>query len=214
MSPLPDALKSALTLAVIAAVCTAMVAGTWRLTADRIAANESARLQESLAPALAGLDYDSDIAGARQVLEPPHGLPGRAPAAIYPVYRGDRPAAALFEVTAPDGYSGPIRLLVGIAADGRITAVRVLEHAETPGLGDLIEARRSDWIRQFDGRSLGQPVAGEWTIRADGGAFDQLTGASITPRAVIKAVRDTLLYFDAHRDEIFQRASAEDPQQQ
>jgi electron transport complex protein RnfG len=111
--------------------------------------------------------------------------------------------AALFAVTARDGFSGPIRILVGVEYDGTVTGIRILQHRETPGLGDKIESRRSDWVFQFDGRSISDPPATGWAIREDGGEFDQLTGASITPRAVIKAIRATLLYFDANREQIF-----------
>ncbi len=86
---------------------------------------------------------------------------------------------------------------------GVVTGVRILKHRETPGLGDKIEPTRSDWIHQFAGRSLVDPETSRWAIKYDGGDFDQLTGASITPRAVIGALRDTLVYFDAHRDDIF-----------
>ena len=102
------------------------------------------------------------------------------------------------------------RLLVGIEAEGRVTGLRILEHRETPGLGDKIELARSDWVRQFEGRSLEDPATAKWAIRTDGGDFDQLTGASVTPRAVIKAVRDTLIYFEMHRDEVFSRAKTEE----
>jgi electron transport complex protein RnfG len=196
-------LQSGLTLAAIAAICTALVAATHRITADRIAANEKARLEQSLQPALTGLFYDNDVTESRFVIAPPHGLPGTGPAIVYRVYAAGEPVAALFVVTAMDGYAGPIRILLGIDMNGIVTGLRILEHRETPGLGDRIDATRSDWVYQFDGRSLGNPELAEWAIGVDGGAFDQLTGASITPRAVVKAVRQTLLYFESHRDEIF-----------
>ncbi len=203
-------LKTGLTLAVIGTICTALVAATYQATKDRIAANDKALLERSLAPALSGIAFDSGLTDSQLVLPPPHGLPGNDAAVIYRVFSGGEPAAALFAVTARDGYSGPIRVLVGIAYDGTVTGVRILQHRETPGLGDRIESSRSDWVLQFDGRSIGDPVIEGWAIRDDGGEFDQLTGASITPRAVIKAVRDTLLYFDAHRDEIFLAAATEE----
>ena len=199
----PPIIKSGLTLALIAAICTALVAATFQVTRDRIAANEKALLEQSLQPALAGLFYDGSVTESRWVLQPPHELPGSEAAVIYRVFADARPVAALFVVTARDGFSGAIRLLVGVNIDGTVTAVRVLQHRETPGLGDKIESGRSDWIFQFDGRSLSDPPVGRWAIKGDGGEFDQLTGASVTPRAVIKAIRGTLLYFDAHRDEIF-----------
>ena len=203
-------LKTGLTLAAIGAICTALVAATYQVTRDRIAANDKALLEQSLAPALSGVVYDSGLTDSRLVLPPPHGLPGNEPAVIYRVFNAGEPAAALFAVTARDGYSGPIRVLVGVKADGSVAGVRILQHRETPGLGDKIESNRSDWVFQFDGRSLGDPAVAGWAIRDDGGEFDQLTGASITPRAVIKAVRDTLLYFDANRDEIFVTAASEE----
>jgi electron transport complex protein RnfG len=198
-------IKTGLTLAVIAAVCTALVAATYRLTEDRIAANEKALLEQSLQPALGGLSFDGSVSESRIELQPPHDLPGNDRAIIYRVYAEDRPAAALFAVTARDGFSGPIRILVGVKFDGRVSGVRILQHRETPGLGDKIEPARSNWVFQFDDRSVGDPVTTRWAIKNDGGDFDQLTGASVTPRAIIKAIRDTLLYFDAHRDEIFEQ---------
>jgi electron transport complex protein RnfG len=130
-------------------------------------------------------------------------LPGDDDVPVYRVYADGAPVAALFVVRAPDGFAGPIRLLVGIDASGAITGIRVLEHHETPGLGDLIDADKSDWIFQFDGRSLGAPPVRRWAIKRDGGEFDQLTGASITPRSVINAIRDTLIYFDGNREAVF-----------
>ena len=195
--------KGGLTLAAIAAICTTLVAATYRLTSERIAANERAWLEQSLAPALGGVDYEGSISESRLVLEPPHGLPGNDEAIIYRAYSGRAPVAALFAVTARGGYAGPIRILVGVGVDGTVTGVRILEHRETPGLGDGIEASRSDWVRQFDGRSLSDPPAAAWQLRVDGGEFDQLTGASVTPRAVLKAVRETLVYFDSNQQEIF-----------
>ncbi len=106
-------------------------------------------------------------------------------------------------VVAPDGYSGDIRLLVGILANGELAGVRVLNHRETPGLGDAIETRRSDWIRQFAGLSLDAPPANAWTVRKDGGEFDQFAGATITPRAVIKAVRQALVFFEQNQAILF-----------
>ena len=204
--------RAGLTLGLIGAVCAALVAATYQSTRDRIAANNKALLEKSLEPALAGVFYDGSVSESRLVIEPPHDLPGRGPAIVYRVYSDSDPVAALFVVTARDGYSGPIRILVGIEAGGRVTGIRILEHRETPGLGDKIELARSDWVRQFEGRALGDPAVTRWAIRADDGDFDQLTGASVTPRAVIKAVRDTLLYFAEHRDDIFSRAATEEAQ--
>ena len=202
--------KSGATLAVIAAICTALVALTYQTTESRIAANEKAWLERSLQPALSGLFFDSGVTESRLIVPPPHDLPGSEAAVIYRVYAQGEPVAALFVVTARDGYSGPIRLLVGVEINGVITGVHVLEHRETPGLGDRVESGKSDWAQQFNGRSLVNPEPSGWRIKGDGGQFDQLTGASITPRAIIKAIRETLLYFDEHRDDIFAEPSAGD----
>ena len=129
---------------------------------------------------------------------------------VYRVYSQDEPVAALFAVTARDGYSGPIRILVGVQYDGTVTGIRILKHRETPGLGDKIVSTRSDWVFQFDGLSLGNPELERWALKRDGGQFDQLTGASVTPRAVIKATRETLIYFAARRDEIFAAPATEE----
>lgn len=196
--------RSGITLAAIAAICTSLVALTWQATAGRIAANEQAWLEQSLQPALSGLVFDGGVTDSMLTIPPPNELPGSGAAVVYRVYASEAPAAALFVVSARDGYAGAIRLLIGVGAEGGITGVHVLEHQETPGLGDLIESAKSDWVRQFDGRSLGNPVATGWKIRRDGGEFDQLTGASVTARAVVKAVRETLTYFDANRDAVFE----------
>ena len=202
-------IKGGITLAIIAAFCTALVAVTYTATADRIEANEQAWLERSLQPALSGLFFDSGVTESMITIPPPHDLPGSEAALIYRVYAETEPVAALFVVNARDGYAGPIRILIGVEVDGEITGVHVLEHRETPGLGDRVETGKSDWVKQFDGRSLVDPVSSAWAIKRDGGAFDQLTGASVTPRAIVKAIRDTLLYFDAHREAIFSEQQEE-----
>ncbi len=200
-------LKSGLTLAVIAAICTTLVALTYQVTRERIADNEQAWLEQSLQPALAGLFFDSGVSESKMTIPAPHDLPGSSDAVIYRVYSGDTPVAALFVVSARDGYAGAIRLLVGIDVDGAVTGIHVLAHRETPGLGDRIESTKSDWAMQFNGRSLGNPQASGWKIKRDGGEFDQLTGASVTPRAIIKAIRETLIYFEANSAAVFAAAA-------
>ena len=199
--------KNGLTLTAIAAICTALVAFTYQITDERIAANERAWLEQSLQPALSGLFFDSGVSESVVSIPAPHELPGSDDALIYRVYSGDSPVAALFIVSARDGYAGAIKLLVGVDIDGKVTGVHVLAHRETPGLGDRIESGKTDWAQQFNGRSLGDPLAEHWKIKRDGGEFDQLTGASVTPRAVVKAIRETLDYFDANAVAIFAAAA-------
>jgi electron transport complex protein RnfG len=208
----PTPWSSGIVLAVVAAVCTALVTVTYRLSAPRIAENEKAYLEQSLRPTLADVFYDNDLAESTLVLPPPHELPGSGPAIIYRLFSEQAPVAAVFVVSARDGYAGPIKLLVAVEYSGTLTGVQVLEHNETPGLGDLIEASRSDWLEQFKNASLEDPARDRWAIRRDGGEYDQLTGASITPRAVVRAVKETLLYFEANRDDVFAMQEAESEQ--
>jgi electron transport complex protein RnfG len=121
---------------------------------------------------------------------------------VYLAKRGGEPVAVILPVLAKEGYTGPIRLIVGIAPDGRILGVRVVEHKETPGLGDKIDIKKSDWILGFNGRSLGNPDQAGWQVKKDGGEFDALTGATITPRAVVKAVHAALMFFDTHQQQL------------
>jgi len=197
-------------LAALAAVCTVLVAVTHSTTAPRIAANEQAYLEARLQPVLGGLSYDGKLSESTAVIPPPHDLPGNAAVTVYRVYGDDNPVAALFVVTAMDGFSGAIRMLIGIDSFGILTGVRVLEHRETPGLGDLIEESKSDWILQFSRRSLENPDRALWAIKRDGGEFDQFSGASITPRAVVNAVRETLLFFEKNRQLVFAPAETGD----
>ncbi len=195
--------SAGLILAVIAAVCTALVALTFSVTKERIVANEQAWLEQSLKPALAGVVYDNNLIESVLSIPLPHELPGNEPVLVYRALLQNKPVAALFVVTALDGFSGPIRLLIGIDFDGIVTATRVLRHHETPGLGDFIDSAKSDWIDQFEDKSLSNPDRLLWALGRDGGEFDQVTGASITSRAVVKAIKQTLLYFEANRESIF-----------
>lgn len=208
-SATPSIWKGGLILAVLAAVCTALVAITHSNTAPRIAANAQAYLEARLRPVLEGVAYDGKLSESTIEIPAPNELPGNGPVTVYRVYADAAPVAALFVVTAMDGFSGPIRLLIGVDSTGILTGVRVLEHRETPGLGDLIEETKSDWILQFARKSLENPDRATWAIKRDGGEFDQFTGASITPRSVVNAVKQTLLYFEENRDLVFAPAQEE-----
>jgi len=125
-----------------------------------------------------------------------------------PVFRArkdGKPVALAITPVAPDGYVGPIKLLVAISVDGTILGVRVLSHHETPGLGDAIEEKRSNWVLGFNGHSLSNPEDKGWHVRRDGGQFDQFTGATITPRAVVKAVHKALKFYELNKDKLFQQ---------
>lgn len=193
--------RSALLLALAALLASALLAGLHAVTRERIAAREQALALARLAAVLPPERYDNDPLADRIEISDPRLGPGVQ--TVHRGRRGGRPSALAITAIAPDGYAGPIRLIVGIAADGTVLGVRVLEHAETPGLGDPIEERRSDWIFGFDGRSLGDPPAERWAVRADGGDFDQFTGATITPRAVVGAVRLALEFHAAEHERLY-----------
>lgn len=194
-------------LALLAAAGTALLAGTWWLTHEHIAAEERRVVLRQLQQLVPASEYDNALQDDRITIVDAEAFATETPVVVWRARRGDEPVAAVMRVSAPGGYNGPIELLIGIDADGRLRGVRVTRHRETPGLGDAIEAERSDWIRQFRGRAIGNPPLDQWRVRADGGSFDQLTGATITPRAVVAGVRRALVYFENHRDTLFNRPS-------
>jgi electron transport complex protein RnfG len=116
------------------------------------------------------------------------------------------PTHIILPVTAPDGYTGPIRLIMSINMSGTLTGVRVIEHKETPGLGDKIDLKKSDWILSFNGKSLDNLTEAQWQVKKDGGEFDQLTGATITPRAIVGAVYEALIFFRKNKEQIIANA--------
>ena len=122
----------------------------------------------------------------------------------YRVRRGEDVVGVILPVTARDGYSGDIRALVGIRSDGTVAGVRVVAHRETPGLGDKVDLRKSQWILGFENRSLTDPPPPLWAVKKEGGVFDQFTGATVTPRAVILATRRALEYAVSNNDVLFE----------
>jgi len=176
---------------------------TWvhHSTAARIEENQQQTLLHSLQNLIPADHYDNDLlVDTVQISLLDRGL---KPVAVYRARKFGKPVAAVFSTVAPDGYSGEIRLLVAVKADGSLAGVRVLEHKETPGLGDLIDENKSRWILGFNGLSLGNPPEKQWKVKRDGGAFDQFTGATVTPRAVVKVVKNILLFFKANQETVF-----------
>jgi electron transport complex protein RnfG len=197
-------LRAALTLGVAVGAAVALLALVHGVTRERVAASERAHRAATFDRVLAGVTYDNDLLADRIEVRDPELLGTDASVPVYRARLAGRPVAAILEPVAPDGYSGPIRLLVAVQPDGRLLGVRVLAHRETPGLGDAIEERRSDWIHSFDGRSLEDPPMPRWKVRKDGGDFDQLTGATVTPRAVVSAVRNTLEFVRRRGPQLFE----------
>lgn len=199
--------RAALSLAAAVGAAVVLLALVHDATRDRVTASERAHRAAAFDRVLGNASYDNDLLADRIEVRDPELLGTDASLPVYRARLAGRPVAAVLETVAPYGYSGSIRLLVGVTPDGRLLGVRVLQHQETPGLGDAIEERRSDWIRSFDGRSLRRPPTARWKVRKDGGDFDQLTGATVTPRAVVAAVRNTLLFVERQGPALFAPAS-------
>ncbi len=170
-------------------------------TRDTILLRQQEDLLASLGQVLPARLYDEPLLDNVLAYTGPDGLART----VYRAVRDGRVTAVAFQVRGA-GYAGAIDLLLGVEAGGALLGVRVLAHAETPGLGDKIEIAKHDWIRAFAGRSLGDPPEDRWAVRKDGGVFDQFSGATITPRAVVGAVKDGLLYFGRHRGTLLARA--------
>ena len=192
-------LRAALLLAAAAVVTAGVAAIVNDLARPRIEANERAQRVAQLAQVLDGTPYDNDLLQDFVTARDAERLGTDESLPVYRARQAGRPVAAILTTVAPDGYAGSIRLLVGVDADGHLLGVRAVAHSETPGLGDAIDERKSTWIDGFKGRSLGDPALERWQVRKDGGDFDQFTGATVTPRAVVRAVVNALLYFEANR---------------
>ncbi|OUR65134.1 electron transport complex subunit G [Methylophaga sp. 42_25_T18] len=196
-------LRVGLVLAAFAIGATSLVVLTENETHDKIIENERQTLLNAINAVIAKDQYNNEILADTVVLEANNQLGTNENSIVYRARLNDEPVAVVLSAIAPNGYNGKIKLLVGIAFDGRLTGVRVISHKETPGLGDKIDTKKADWILNFKGLSLSNPNVSKWKVKKDGGEFDQFTGATITPRAVVTAVKNSLLYFDAHRDELF-----------
>jgi electron transport complex protein RnfG len=196
-------IRVGLLLGLFAIVATTLVALTEENTREQIKENQRQALLDGINALIPHDEYDNAILQDTLVLPATEALGTEEPTSVYRARQNGEPVAAVLTVIAPDGYSGTIRMLVGIYHSGKLAGVRVIDHKETPGLGDKIDVKKDDWILQFEGLSLGNPPASKWKVKKDGGEFDQFTGATITPRAVVTAVRKSLEYFRKHRDELF-----------
>ena len=189
-------------LALFAVVTTLLIAGTYLQTRDRIALEERKAEEKALLEIVPRSRHDNSMLDDTIPLAA--GTLGlRKDKRIYIARQQGVVVAAIIPATAPDGYSGEIDLIVGINADGTVAGVRALRHKETPGLGDKVDLKKSDWILGFNGRSLSNPQLPGWAVKKDKGVYDQFTGATITPRAVVSATLRALQYAQAHGDTLF-----------
>ncbi|HKK22056.1 MAG TPA: electron transport complex subunit RsxG [Pseudohaliea sp.] len=200
--------RNGLLLGAFAVATALLIAGTYLQTRDRITAQQRAAEERALLQIVPRNAHDNSLLD--DTVPAPVGddkLKLAEPHSIYRARREGRVETVLVPAQAPDGYSGAIDLVVGVDRDGTVAGVRVLEHRETPGLGDKVDRRKSDWIDSFTGRSLEDPAPAQWKVRKDKGVFDQFTGATITPRAVVAATRRALEYVQANEPSLFERGA-------
>ena len=200
--------KAGFSLALFAFISVFFVAITDRLTANKIEENQAMMLLNALNQIAPKDSYDNNLIGSKVILNKAgSGFFSNTP--VFLATKAGKPATAIFEVTTNSGYSGAITLLVGInASQKKVTGVRVVKHHETPGLGDKMEIKKTPpnktpWILDFENKSLNNPQLSNWNVKKDGGDFDQFTGATITPRAIVNAVKSTLLYAQDNMDALF-----------
>ena len=194
---------TALLLMLFATIGAALVGFIYDNTYETIKYNEQQALLKQLNNIVPASNYDNELLTDTLVLAADHGLGTTESSIAYRARKQGKNVAVVFSAIAPNGYNGSIHLLVGVYNDGNLAGVRVVKHKETPGLGDAIDAKRSDWILDFNGKSLSNLSNKQWKVKRDGGEFDQFTGATITPRAIVKAVHSALLYFDANKKVLF-----------
>jgi Na+-translocating ferredoxin:NAD+ oxidoreductase subunit G len=200
-------IRTLLLVGIVAAAAAFMVSASHEFSKDRIAANERARLIASLNSVLDPNLRSHDLSTVRLSATDQDLLGDDEPIDVFVAMDEHIPAAVVFASVAPDGYNAAIRMLIGVSPGGALTGVRVVSHRETPGLGDAIEIAKSRWVLQFDGLTLAMPPLPMWAVDKDDGQFDSITGATVTSRAVVKSVKNTLLYFQDHRDALYERAA-------
>ena len=198
--------RSAIGLGLFAVITGGTIAVTQSMTKERIQQQAARAEASALFQIIPESRHDNDLLNDTITLPASQRLSQEGAVQAWVARQNGRTVGLIVPAVAPDGYSGDIHLLVGLNLQGEVLGVRVTSHRETPGLGDRIEARKSDWINSFVGKALGNPKPREWNVKKNGGVFDQFTGATITPRAVIKAVQKTLIYFRENRRTIIELA--------
>ena len=194
--------KNSLILGAFAAVTAALIALTFQGTKTRIAQEERKAASAALIDMIPKTRHNNDMLEDTLLLSlsDSQALGFNAPVAANIAKQDGEPIAFVLPALAHDGYSGDIKIIVAVNLDGTLAGVRVINHKETPGLGDKIDLRKSEWIHSFDGLSLANPSIDKWKVKKDGGYFDQFTGATITPRAVVKRVKQTVELFNTQKE--------------
>lgn len=196
-------------ITLFAIVTAALIAITQVSTKDRIERNEREAQAKALYEIVPRNQIDNNLLDDTVSFVAPQLVGSEEPATAYRARQGDKVIAVILPVVAPDGYSGNINMIVGIKRDGSVAGVRVLSHKETPGLGDKVDLKKSDWILSLNDQRNDGEQAGSWGVQKDGGRFDQFTGATITPRAVVSATGRALDYFRMNKAALLEPAIAE-----
>lgn len=195
-------IKSGWVLGLFSLIGIGLVSLTYSFTHEQIAENERLFVLKNLHELVPNELHDNDLLANTLHVSDENAFGKQREVTIYRATKNGQFVALIAAPTAPDGYNGSIKLLVAIKESGELIGVRVVSHHETPGLGDAIDTNKSDWIYSFNGLSLNQPKVKQWQVKRDGGHFDQFTGATITPRAVVKMVLKTLQYYQANHNEL------------
>lgn len=194
--------RSAIGLGLFAIFTGGTIAVTQSLTAERIQEQVARAEARALYEIIPESHHNNDMLNDSVQLPADERFRFPEPFTAWVARLDGDPVGLIFPVVAPDGYSGDIHILVGVSPEGEVLGVRVTSHKETPGLGDKVELKKSDWVLDFNGRSLDNPTLDGWAVAKNGGVFDQFTGATITPKAVTGAVKNTLLYLNAHQADL------------
>ena len=202
------AIRTAAILFVFVIIFTGLLSGAYQWTKPSIEASAAEEKMKLVDEVLPRSDYDNNLLTDTLSLPATAELGLAESSTLYRARRGGQPVALIFEATAPDGYAGKVRLILAVRANGQVAGVRVTQHKETPGLGDYVEVKKDKnkarpWITQFTGLSLADVSDKEWKVKKDGGRFDYYAGATVTPRAVSKAVLKAVHWADANRDRLF-----------
>lgn len=195
-------LKNGTILGVFALCCTGLVAVVHGLTKDTIHQQQVAQLSQTLTQVIPAQYHDNELVSQCIWVNSPDLLGTADDLPAYIAMKQQQPTAIAIEAIAPDGYNGEIKIIIGIDNDNRVLGVRTLTHQETPGLGDKIELRKSDWVTEFTDKIWEQEDK-SWFVKKDGGQFDQFTGATITPRAYVKAIRNAVAFVEANRKDLY-----------
>ena len=190
-----NAFRTAAIMLAFAFIGTLLLASVFDVTRAPIEASEKAARLSLFKEILPAENYDNDLLASQVTIAPNALLGNRLPSIANVAKQQQQTAGVILEAIAHDGYSGDIKLLIAIRADGSISGVRVLAHKETPGLGDYIDIAHGNWIKLFDNESLEKTAAEKWQVKKDGGQYDYMVGATITPRAVVKAVKQALQFY-------------------